>query len=192
MYTNAKANDGNTVVVAAPSVKVKKDEYVRVEGTVVDMFEGTNAFGGKVTAPRVRGTTVQTITREEVIAPALKSHAALPTVAQHGLAITITKVELAESETRVYLKVVNRSTESASAYSHSIKLVQGSRQFEAKFSFDTNYPQLASDLLPGIEADAIVLYDAVNAAEPFRIVWDGPRTNNFRLQFQPYEWTVPA
>jgi hypothetical protein len=70
--------------------------------------------------------------------------------------------------------------------------VQGSRQLEPKYSFDTNYPDLPSDLLPGVEAETVVLFDAVSPSEPLRAVWDGAHLSNFRLTFQPYQWSLSA
>jgi len=86
--------------------------------------------------------------------------------------------------------VTNQSAEKATAYTSSLRLVQGTRQLEEKLSFNTNYPRLPSDLLPGVEAEAVALFDPISASEPLRVVWDGPRLSNFRLNFQPYQWTV--
>lgn len=190
MYTNAKATDGNTLVGARGAPKLKNSDYVRVQGNLVEMHEGTNAFGGKLAIPLVAATTVEIVPREQVVAPTIKTYDGFAPVVQHGLAITVQRIELAAEETRVYAKITNQSTERASVYRHQLKLVQGSRQLEAKSSFDTNYPDIPSDMLPGIEAETVVLFDAVSPSEPLRVVWDGPRLNDFRLTFQPYQWAT--
>jgi hypothetical protein len=56
--------------------------------------------------------------------------------------------------------------------------------------FDSNYPDMPGDLLAGVEADAVIMFDALSPSETVRFIWDGPQLSNFRLTFRPYEWTV--
>ena len=165
---------------------------MRVEGRVFDMFDGRNAFGAPLRVPRVQATKVDVVSREDVVAPAIQRYEVNRPIGQHGLVIELKRVEVAERETRVYIRVRNESTEKASVYSHGAKLVQGSRQLEAKIVFDAGYPSLPSDLLPGVEAETVIMFDAVNPNEPLRFVWDGPRLGSFQLKFSPYQWSVPA
>ena len=190
MYTNAKANEGNTLVAARGGPKLKSGDYVRVQGNLVDMYEGTNAFGARLAVPRVAAASVEVIPREQVVAPTLKAYTEIPSATQHGLTIAPQRIELAAEETRVFVKVTNASTERATVYRHQLKLVQGSRQLEPKYSFEANYPDLPSDMLPGVEAETAVLFDAVALDQPLRLVWDGAHLSNFRLTFQPYQWTA--
>ncbi|MGH2354096.1 MAG: hypothetical protein ACRDJN_21020 [Chloroflexota bacterium] len=195
MYTNAQFSDGTTIVGmrSGPQVpKLQRGDYVRVEGVLLEMQEGTNAFGARVRVPLVGAESVEVLPREQVVAPALKTYAVAAPLTQHGLVITLQKVALAAQETRVYVRVQNQSTEKASVSRHQLKLVQGTRQLDPTFSFEANYPDLPSPLLPGIEAETVVLFDAVDADAPLRVVWDGPRLHNFQLTFRPYEWTLPA
>jgi hypothetical protein len=154
------------------------------------MLEGTNAFGATLRVPRVVATKVEPVSREDVLAPALKKYEVNRPVGQHGLVITLNRIELAERETRVYVKAVNQSPEKASVTTYGAKIVQGSRQLERKSVFDSNYPDMPGDLLAGVEAEAVIMFDALNPSEPLRFVWDGPRLSNFCLTFRPYEWTV--
>jgi hypothetical protein len=188
--TNKDATDGNTIIVGVPSLKVQKNDYVRVEGKVVDMYEGKNAFGATLRVPRVLATSVTVVSREDVIAPALKKYVVDQTQTQRGLAITLQKVELAAGETRVYLSVANQSTEKASVYTSNARLVQGSRQLETRSVYDTGYPSMPSDLLAGVVAPAVIVFDAVDPAAAFRVVWDGPRAGSYSVKFDPYQWSV--
>jgi hypothetical protein len=183
-------NSGNTIVVTAPSLKVKRGDYVRVEGQLIDMFTGTNAFGGQVSAPRVRGSKVDIVSREEVVAPAIKTYELNRPLDQNGLVITLIRLELAANETRAYVKISNRSPDKASVYVYQAKLLQGQRQFDRKSVFDAGYPDIPSSLLPGVEAETVLLFDQVNPSETVRLVWDGPRTDNYKLSFKPFEWSA--
>jgi hypothetical protein len=190
IYTNKDASDGNTIIVGAPTITVKKGDFVRIEGKVLDVFEGKNAFGAALRVPRVMATSVTVVSREDVVAPALKKYAVDQTQTQHGLAITLQKVELAAGETRVYVSVANQSPEKASVYTNSARLVQGSHQFEAKSLYDSGYPSMPTDLLGGVVASAVIVFDAVDANEGLRLVWDGPRAGSYGVKFDPYQWSV--
>ena len=109
IYTIKGATDGNTIVVINGQVKVKKDDYIRVEGKVYDQFEGQNAFGATLRVPRILATKVDIISREDAVAPALKKYTINQPISQYGLVITLTRVDLAKEETRFFVKEQNNS-----------------------------------------------------------------------------------
>jgi hypothetical protein len=58
------------------------------------------------------------------------------TQTQHGVSITVTKIEFADTETRVFVTVKNGSKRKASVYSFDAKAVQGSQQFDGDSSLE--------------------------------------------------------
>jgi hypothetical protein len=56
--------------------------------------------------------------------------------------------------------------------------------------YDSGYPQLPSDMLPGVEASTVLVFDAVDSAQAVRFVWDGPHTSDYSTKFLPYQWTA--
>lgn len=190
MYTTKDASDGNTLIIGPAGITVNKNNYVRVDGTLSDMFEGQNALGAKLQAPRVRASKVDVISREAAIAPAIKAYTGDAPVAQHDMTITLDRVELAERETRLYMTVNNDSQLSATVYANEMKLVQGSKQFEPSSAYDTGYPGLPTTLLPGVHASTVILFGAVAPEQPFKVVWDGPHLSDYRVKFTPYQWSV--
>lgn len=190
MYTNNDATSGNTIVIAPATLKVKQGDYVRIEGKVYDMFEGTNAFGAILRVPRIVATKIDIVSREQVVAPTLKTISVNKAVNQHGLVITLERVELAAQETRFYVKVENQSTEKASVYTFNTAIVQGTKQLKEKILFDSGYPDLPSDMLPGIKAETVVVFEAVQPSGSLKFIWDGPRLQDYNLDFKPYQWDV--
>ncbi len=190
MYTNSDATSGNTIVVGPSTLRVKQGDYVRVEGKIYDMFEGTNAFGATLSVPRIAATKVDIVSREQVVAPATKTIAITKAINQSGLVITLERVELANQETRFYVKVENQSTEKASVYTFDAALLQGTKQLKTKMIFDSGYPDLPSDMLPGVEAETVLVFDAVQPSGSLKFIWDGPRLQNYSLNFKPYQWDV--
>jgi len=190
MYTDPVGSNGNTIVATNPSISLKNGDYVRVTGKLLKAYDGTNAFGGKVSAPVVLATDVAVVTREAVVAPAIQTYKPNKAIDQHGLVLTLTQVQLAKQETRIYITAKNGSTQNATVYASSIKIVQGSRQLEEKSVYDSGYPTIPSTLLAGVEASAVVIFDALDVSQPLRIVLDGANLSDYSLTFVPYTWTV--
>jgi len=190
MWTDPENVAGNTgVCVAGQPQEITEDSYVRVTGEIVEELSGQNAFGGTVTMPGILATAVQTVTRSDVVAPAVVIVDAGSTRTQHGLTITLDKVEIAKTETRVWVTVRNGSAEKAWAYDSGALLVQGSRQFERKFTFDSDLPELPDAVLPGIEASGVIVFEAIDPSlKQARLVWDGPHTEDYFLDFADWIW----
>jgi hypothetical protein len=75
---------------------------------------------------------------------------------QAVIRVSVTKVEFAASETRVFVSVRNNSTSNVSVYASSMKAVQEGRQFDPSYSSD--YPELSSDIVPGASSSGVVVF----------------------------------
>ena len=68
MFTDPQKGDGNTVVLyMGENLDLKSDDYVKISGKVVGEFEGTNAFGGTITAPQILAETVELSSYADII-----------------------------------------------------------------------------------------------------------------------------
>ena len=68
---------------------------------------------------------------------------------QNGMSVSITKVEFASDETRVYITATNNSADSFNLWSSSCKVIQNGTQYEQSFSnYMADYPQISSEILP--------------------------------------------
>ncbi len=190
MYTIKGATDGNTIVIVNGSSNVKTGDYVRVAGKIYDQFEGQNAFGATLRVPRILATKVDLISREDAIAPALKQYTINQPISQYGLVITLVRVDIAKEETRFYVKVQNQSKYKASVYTFDADLQQGTKQYKAKSLYDSGYPDLPSDMLTGVEAETVIVFDAISPTGTIKFIWDGPQTQDYSLDFKPYSWDI--
>ncbi|MCL4459038.1 MAG: hypothetical protein M1136_11100 [Chloroflexi bacterium] len=173
--------------------KLKECQYVRIKGKVAGSKTYTNVAGGKVTTPHVEANSVELITRTEAVAPALKVVEVNKALSQHGLTITLQKIEIAANETRAFIKAANGSQNKASLHTYNIVLVQGSKQIKTKSLFGTDYPQPDSSLLPGTESAGIIIFEPVDIQQgKIKLVWDGStaRTDNYNLRFSDWVWEI--
>jgi hypothetical protein len=156
MYADPKNSEWNTIVAYPDSsLRVRQDDFVRVKGEVTGGYTGENAFGGEVTAPTITADTVSVVDATAAASPATTT-LGRATSTQHGITLLVRKVELADDETRVFLKIRNASSSKFSFYGSSGKAVQRGRQFESEYNSD--YPELSTDLLPGASTSGVIVF----------------------------------
>ena len=62
MWADPENIDYNTVVAYfAPELTLEDGQYIRISGTVIDVFEGENMMGGQIVAPAIQADTLEVI-----------------------------------------------------------------------------------------------------------------------------------
>jgi len=189
MFADPASSEWNVVVMWEAGFQVAVDDYVHVIGSVVDVVEGENAFGGTVSAPAIVATSVEHVDATAAATPATRV-APGGSVTQHGLTIAVDEVQYAPDETRVKVTVTNNSGVNASFYSFNAKMVQGTTQYDTEYSFN-DYPEVPSDLLPGVVATGWLTFPAMNHEAPSQIVIEASN-ENYRLDWNPYVFDIPG
>lgn len=193
MWGDPENSEKNTVVgIKDPKLDVKSGQYVRVKGVIDDEFEGENAFGATIVAPVIVADSVETVDYITAISPTIKEIKVDQEMNQHNLVVTLQKIEIAKNQTRIYVKVQNNTDDSASFYTHSTKLVVGSKQYEEEYidSDTTGLEEPQSDLLPGIETEGVIVYPAIDPNEESLQLYAEPNTDDYSLDFEPYVFKV--
>lgn len=168
----------NTVVIYPnPSHKLKDGDYVRISGIVDKEFVGENMMGGEVHAPTIVVDKLDVLSYQEALSPTIHTASATtPTIDQYGYTVTIEKIELAENETRVYVKVENNGQSEFNLYEYRTRIVQDSSQIEQQSNYDADYPELQRDLRPGIISEGIICMGPLKDAS-FQLILDGSSDN---------------
>jgi hypothetical protein len=156
VWADPKNSEQNTIVgYADPNFKVVENDYVHVVGTVKGKYTGTNAFGTDVTVPTVLASSLKVVDATAAAPPTLATLGPR-TSTQAGIHVSVTKVEFAASETRVFMTVRNKSNSSVSVYANSMKAVQQGRQYDPSFSSD--YPELSDSVVSGASSSGVVVF----------------------------------
>lgn len=186
VFADPENYEKSTVVLYPdPNFKVNSDDYIQITGTVDDIFEGENVLGGEFTAPLIEASKIEVIDYMTAVAPTLQTIELNKTVEQHGLSITLEKIEFAKPHTRVYIKAVNNTGTDAYIDADNAKLVVGNKQYETDY-FDTDYPELPYDLLAGIESEGILTFPALDPSTTnVQLVLEG-HSDDYELDFTPY------
>lgn len=193
-YIQAFANNNseqNVIVgIENPSLDVATDDIIHVTGTIEDAFKGENAFGGTVTAPLIKADKIEKTDYQTVFAPSKKTINLNKVQNQHGFKLNVQKVELADSETRVYVKITNESKEKIYFYSYDAKLIANNQQLEETFNYEANYPEIQSDILPGASTEGIIVFPPIkNDAASFKLHFEGS-SDNYDITFEPFVYEV--
>lgn len=190
MYADPENYERNTVVsYQGTDISIDSDNYVRITGTVHGKLDGENAFGSSVSAPIIFADSVEILSYMDAIVPTIKS--VEPTDAtqeQYGYSVTVTKVEFAEKETRVYLTVQNNGSSNFSLYSFNAKIIQNGKQYEEELNFLADYPEVQSDLSPGVTTEGIIAFPAIEQAD-FTLAFDA-YSDNWEEQFDLYSFDI--
>ena len=168
---------------------IKDGVWVAVSGTITGKFEGKNNFGGPFTAPDTDADRVAVITRAQAIAPATRTIEINKRDSQNGLTITVQKIELARTETRVYVQLQNEDSATMTLFKHKTKLIQGKRQFEPKTLFDADDEQPQDEVLPGAETEGYIVYPPIESApKDLRLFMGEPYSSNHH-EFRDFDFT---
>ena len=182
MWADPENIDYNTVVAYFdPELTLEDGQYIRISGTVIDVFEGENMMGGQIVAPAIQADTLEVISYKDAVRPTVATATTINnTVEQYGYSVTVQSVELAEKETRAYISVTNNGSSEFSLYGFNMVLIQDGTQYEYTPNYMAHYPELQSSIRTGITTEGVVVFPAIQQ-EPFQII----------MEASTYDWNQP-
>lgn len=184
-YTDTENYENDIIVYSGKSINVDKDDYVMVTGYVLGISDGKNAFGGSISAPAIYATKVEKSDYKEVVRPTIKEVAYTDkTINQSGYIISVDRVEFAEKETRVYVKIQNAADNEFDVYSYSAKIIQGTTQYDQDSNYEANYPEIQSELKPGIVSEGVLVFPPIKQ-ESFKLSIGG-YSGNWDIDLNDY------
>jgi len=139
-----------------------------------------------LTVPVVTADTLQVVEASEAATPAHTTYGAA-TYAQAGTRMTVTKIEAAADETRVYVSARNQSAADFSFYAFSTKLVANGRSIESSYSGD--YKEPSSDLPPDSRTSGVLVFEAIPQDAALRLILEGNSDNYDVGNYGTLKWT---
>lgn len=189
VWTDPENSENGILVYYDKSSSLSNNDYITFTGRVGSELTGQNAFGGDVGAPTIKASSVQKVTRDEAVAPALKTVTPHAVQTISGVAVTVTKIEFAASETRVYVQVNNDSSSTASLYDFDTKIVQSGSQVKSKDVFDSDSSsELPSDIVAHTTEKGEMYFQKADPAKPLTITLDGMSQTDY--QDLSYSFTI--
>lgn len=110
------------------------------------------------------------------------------TINQFGYIITVEKIEFADDETRVYVKAENTSSNKFNIYKYSAKILQGLKQYNQSDNYEANYPELQSELQPGVVSEGILVFPTINQNNMKLII--GGSSSDWNIDINDYSFDL--
>ena len=168
---------------------VKEDDFIKVDGEITGTFTGENYFGGEITAMMIKADTLEVGGYDDIYAPAESTKEVGATKEQHGLSVTVDRVEFARGEARVYVTVNNGSGYQASVYTYDAKAVQDGKQFDHEDNYEAGYDNEIGDVLDGASKEGILRFKGIDPEKPFKIQI-GAYSDNYDIEMEDFVFDV--
>lgn len=185
IWADPENAEKNTIVYYKGQIDAKTDDYIKLTGYVYDVTDYTNAFGGSVSAPGIMAIEVEKSSYLDAVSPTLKEVTYTNKAKnQHNYKIEVTKVEFAETETRVYVTAKNDAKDEFSIYTYSAVITQNGKQYEQESNYEADYEELQSELKPGVTSTGILVFPKIEQKD-FKLMIEGS-SDNWDIDLKEY------
>lgn len=158
IYEDIDKTGNNTVVLFEEDMDLSQGDYVRIKGISQGSIDYENVVGGNVSAVAFLADSVEKISYKEAAAPTKKKVKVNKSDSHYGYKVTVKKVEFAEKETRVYVRVDNGGNYNVHFFDFNSIAVQGGKQYSTEENYMADYPELETDLRPGNNTEGVVVF----------------------------------
>ncbi|HZK44174.1 MAG TPA: hypothetical protein VFC73_07800 [Syntrophomonadaceae bacterium] len=191
VWVNVNGDDENTIVMDFNSENTYKDgDLIFINGFVKGEFEGENAFGGKIIAPSIEAIKIKESNYIDAFSPTIKKLEVNQEIDQYGAKVILKKIEFADNETRLYISINNESNYDLNIWTHSAKVIQKGKQFEDEYNYDSDYPEIQSDLVHGVSTEGILVFSKLDKDYgELKFIIDGS-SDNWDIEIKPYEFNI--
>ena len=167
---------------------VNNDDYISVDGEITGVFTGENMMGGEVKNLMINAESIKVGTYDELYAVAESTKTVGETQDQHGVKLTLDRIEYAKGEARVYVTVKNESGYTASIYTFDAKAIQDGKQFNHEDNYEAGYDDMG-EILDGASKEGIIRFKGLDPEKPVKIQI-GAYSDNFDIQMEDYVFDV--
>ena len=106
----------------------------------------------------------------------------------NGVKIKISKIELADNETRVFLSVDNQSGAASSFYTFNSKIIQGTKQYTEETNYEAGYDEIESDIPSGVKEEGVIAFKAIKNKD-FKFTCEG-QSENYELDGDNFTFEI--
>ena len=168
---------------------VKEDSFVKVDGKITGTFTGENYFGGEITALMIEAESLEIGGYDDIYAPAESTKEVGATKEQHGVSVTLDRIEYAKGEARVYVTVKNESGATASIYTFNAKAIQDGKQFEHQENYEAGYDNDIGDVLDGASKEGVIRFKGLDPDKGFKLIMEA-YSDNWEIELEDFVFEV--
>lgn len=168
---------------------IKEEDFIKVDGEITGTLTGENMFGGEVKALLINAESLETGGYDDIYAPAESTKEVGETQDQHGVSVTVSKVDYAKDEARVYVSVKNESGDTASIYAFNAKAVQDGKQFDHEDNYNAGYDNDIGEVLDGASKEGVIRFKGLDPEKGFTLSMEA-YSDNFDIELKDYVFEI--
>lgn len=152
---------------------IKEDDFIVVDGLLGGYVTDENSLGNEVQLPLVIKADVKKSDYIEVNAPTIKELPVNATKEERGFSITVEKIQYAEKETRVFLKVNNDTANTMEFYDDGAMLLidgQQIQQSSMESVYEGGLPELPEEYRASTTSTGTLIFPAIDQNKAFQLV----------------------
>ena len=184
------------VVVSADRLDIGADDFVSFGGTLEVDPEKNRLEDAGEELPFISADDFQQIPSQNILDPTNKLLEPNVSESQFNVTVTVEKIEFAERETRVYMRIDNGTEQTVRLNDGRMKLSQGPKESGLQPDPAPDYDRLPADLPTEMSATGILTFPPASYEEGSLRLTIGASTDDYTLRFEPFElavvWTPSA
>jgi hypothetical protein len=170
VYTDPENMKGQ-MIVDTPDEELKEDDVVRFSGKVTEYFKGENMMGVELAMPRVEASDFEVLDAR-ALNPALETVKVGRSKDLAGVKITVVRAELAENQTRIWVRYKNNSSED---FMSDPSLTADGEEVEEDYSDDYKMP--ATSVSSGAKTSGVLVFKPIKPGSRMKLTYDGYDSN---------------
>ncbi|KNF07379.1 hypothetical protein CLPU_17c00040 [Gottschalkia purinilytica] len=164
----------NFIVATKNGTTLNKDDIIYIKGKISGSSNGEILYGRDISLTGIYATDFnKTNDYIKDFAPSIETKNVDKEENKDGYNFGVNKVEFAENETRVYIKVGNKSNKNFRFDPYKVHLIQNNKLIEQSYNFTSNFKELNSEIMPGEVKEVILLYEKTNPKEALAVSYKG-------------------
>ena len=168
---------------------VKDDDYIKVDGEITGTFTGENYFGSEIKALLINAESLEIGGYDDLYAPAENTKEVGETQDQHGVNVTVDRVEYARDEARVYVSVKNESGATASIYTFNARAIQDGKQFDHQDNYEAGYDSDIGEVLDGASKEGVIRFKGLDPDKGFKLTMEA-YSDDWEIELQDYVFEI--
>ena len=168
--------------------KGSEETFVEIKGRYTGYASIPNPLNFDLKYPSIDTDEITFISRSQAIPP-IATVNVNQTITQNGLSITLDRVEIASTETRLYIKASNASSNLATLSYWNAALIQGQQQVHINLTPGPFSPNMDGSLINGTSTEGAMIFNALDLnTHKATLHWSDPRTDDGSAKFTDWIW----
>ena len=164
-FMNPEEGRGIFIAHMKTDKKFAEMDYIKVEGKI----EGAEVSESESSPVNIAADKIEKSSYQDVMDPALETKKVDITKNQHDIRFTLSKVEYAKKETRVYVKVKNDSKYDVEVYSDLAVIIQDGKEIIPEINYASDYPNI-QDVPAGETKKGIISYKPLDPEKDAKLI----------------------